>query len=238
MTKYILINWEKDKNPHEKFPRAEEDISFEIKDLKNETIFICDTCFKTFRSRNMLHLEKCRMEWPYEGSKLCKIIQNPSMRIYKIESKNNSVNKRIIKAISHLGEFSKDEQGLGLPISTEGLLKLPWYSLFGFFQHFYFTLFLYKNIISYALLEVYRNIFFKKTNIIIRDIYTFPPHRQKGHAKKLLLEISRQYHKKVGDFLFSEPVSKHLKNTLKSFGLNKIKIITRRNFRTIRIESL
>lgn len=239
MTKYILIDWKKDKNPSEKrFPRIEEDITFEILDSIDDTLFMCGVCFRTFLKRNMYHFGKCRMEWPYEGSKLCKIIKNPKMRIYEIESKSNPTNDKIVRAIERLGELSKAEQGLGLPISTRGLLNLHRFSLFGFYQHFYFILFSYKNIVAYVLLEVYKNLFFGKTKVIIRDVFTFPTYRMKGCSKKILLEISRKYHIKIKDFLFSEPVSEKLKKLLKSLGINSIKLITGRKFETVKLEEL
>lgn len=236
MTHYILINFEK--KEEWRFPRTEEDIFFDIEDSEEETKFICNVCFRSFKTKSIGHLEKCRMEWPYEGCKLCKIISNQKMRIYKIKDKKNLINQKIVRAISRLGNFSKTEQFLGLPISTEGILNSRKYDLFGFFQHFYFILFSYKSIVSYVLLEVYQSVIFRKLNIIIRDIFTFPPERKKGYSKKILLEISRQYHKEVEDFLFSAPISKDLKMLLKKMGLNQIRVITRMNFRNIRMEAI
>src|SRR3989338_7041653 len=142
MTKYTIINWKKDKHPErEIFPRREEDISFEISDGNNTNLFVCDNCFSVFTSRNINHLEKCRLEWPYQDSILCKLIPNYKIKIYRIEKESDKINKSIVQAIYKLSGLSKGEQGLGLTIVNRGLLGKIDRGLSKSSKHYYYVLF-------------------------------------------------------------------------------------------------
>ena len=188
----------------------------------------------------MVHLDRCRMEWPYSGSLLCKEIKAQHLRIYRIYNDEDIITKKILRAISRLGQFSKQEQNLDSVISSEKLFsKGRTWTFQGSFQHFYYILFSYKNIKSYLLLDVYQSYLTRNKMPIIRDISTFPLERGKGYAGLLLSEVARQFRRKVSDLWFSEPVSQKLKHLLKTkYGINKIQIIQGRNFKTRRYEDI
>lgn len=237
MTKYILLDWGKDKKLIEKYPNFfSKEKNFIIEDGSNNEFFICTTCFAIFPQRSLIHLDKCRMEWPYSGSLLCKEIKAQHFRIYRIYNDEDIITKKILRAISRLGQFSKQEQNLDSVISSEKLLsKGRTWTFQGSFQHFYYILFLYKNIKSYLLLDVYQSYLTRNKMPIIRDIFTFPLERGKGYAGLLLSEVARQFRRKVADLWFSEPLAPKLKNLLKNhYNLSEVRVIQGMNLRTRR----
>lgn len=239
MTLYIIINFRKDKDPEKViFPRTEKDIEFNVEDGKSRIIYICDVCFKSFKMRNLAHLEKCRMNWPYQGASLCKFGPKSGIRIYRIEKEDNYTNKRIIKALTRLGVISKYEQKIDFPITVKGLLGKRYKGFFNNSRYFYYVVFSYKRIVAYALIQVHQSIFSNKINIVIRDLYTFPPLRKGGYATLLLNEIRRQYYKKSNELIFSRPISEKLKELLRSRGLRSILTIQGEKFDTISQEEL
>lgn len=234
MTRYILIDIEKDKNPNELLPRNEEDRYFDIKDEVSASLFICEKCFKTFNTRNLSHLDACRIEWPYQDSNLCKMIMNPKLLIYRINEEKDQVNKKIIFAIDNLGLLSKREQGLDFQISTKRLLGKTYFGIQGNYRYYYYLLFSYKNIVAFCLIQEYRSFFTSKSKIIIKDIYTFPPYRGNNYSYFLISTISKNYGKKVEDLLYTEPLSEPFRFLLKKNNVKKVKTLFGNNFRTIK----
>lgn len=152
MTKYVVIDWKKDKNSGSGlFPITEDDVIFYIDDGEDTEFFVCDCCFKKFKTRSLHHLENCNLAWPYEDYFLCRSAPNSERRIYRIEKEGNRTNDKIIKAICQLGNFSKDEQKIGLPISTKGLLGKTYRKSFSSSKFFYYVVFSYKKITAYCL---------------------------------------------------------------------------------------
>jgi len=240
MTKYIVINWSKDKKLDNNFPRIEEQPSFVIDDGVEKKVFICDVCFKTFSTNDLHHLESCNLVWPYDdcGYKLCKYDLEHQLRVYRIDQESNVIHTQIVRAIVHLGNLSKDEQNLGLPISTRGLVGTTYYDNYNISKHYFYVLFEYKKIITYALVQIYVNNTTFDKKIIIRDFYTFPIYRGKNYSYELISKVAEDNCKKVEDLIFSRPISEKLKRFLKKYKIYNIKTIQEENFLTLREEEL
>lgn len=226
MTKYLSLNLKRSE-----FPTIINDDSTLIFDdnYPNEKIsYVCETCFRILKTQDNNHLEKCNLSYP-DYSSLCYEDNGNKIKIFELIDEKGYTRK-IMNCIERMAFFSKLEQEIDLRITKRHLVGR------GFSCY---ILFCYKTIISYCLVQEYKegeNVI----HLILRDIYTSPRFRRNknSYASLLLKIIAKQYGLPLESFLFSAPVSDKLKLVLKKIGLEYITTIQGENFKTIENISL
>ena len=229
--RYVLIDFESGVTRNNFVVVQPERVIWDDKQ-SNEVRFVCEKCFKDFSSRNLVHLEKCRIEWPLKG--LCSGSRLPSFMLYKIDDERDSLNNRIMGAVIKLARYSKFEQGIDNIIPGRGLLRKRYISLFGTSQFCFYAPFVYKNIIAYCWVQIYSSLFGVK-RVVIRDIYVLPVHRNKGIGSEILKVISKEYGKNLDEMIYSMPVSEKLKGLLKKQGVSDYIGIQGENIHSLQI---
>lgn len=228
MTKYILLDVPNRDSPF--VVMQEERIIFDDK-IGNKIRYVCEICFKEFNRNNPTHLEKCRIEYPVDCC-WCFNQKSPSANIYELSSERG-YNRKIMKIIRNMANFSKMEQDIDLPITTTGLLGKNYSSEFSYSQFQCYVFFHFKQIASYCLIQRFVNVF-NKVNVVLRDVYTVPCFRGNGHASKIIQQIARRNGKNINELILTSRVSEDLKKVLKKLNINKIRIIDGEDFSTLK----
>lgn len=193
--------------------------------------YICEKCFKSFKNRNLSHLEKCDISWPIKGITNCSIY--PTFMLFKLSSEKEYLENRIMKSVFNLALFSKLEQGLGTVIPKKYIIGKRYFIKKNISKFFCYVLFYYKNIVSYFWIQEYTSIFYNK-KIVIRDLYVLPEFRGKNVTFRILKQIAKDYNKELNDLVFSLPISKKLKYSLKKHGINSFVGVDREDFNSLR----
>ena len=227
MVKYVLIDVDKTEYPYINNPI--ERIVFENKEIGDKN-YVCEKCYRIFKTNYTKHLEKCDILYPFEETAELDIGNNGKIYFFGFEY---GLNRKIMKSVDNMGNFSKLEQGISGQITTLNLLG-KFYDSNNHSSHFLCLVYInYHKIVSYCFIQIYRsNLGSQK--VVIRDIYTPFCYRGKKYATILLKTLSKKFDKSIDSLIFSHPVSASLQKVIKKLNINIIKVITNENFNSVR----